>query len=54
MMNGKNGLIDDFVAKFNSVRLSPLGHYVRSRLTSTFCGSLFDILRFSSDLCHSA
>ena len=54
MMNGKSGLIDDFVAKFNSVRLNPLGHYVRSRLTSTFCGSLFDILRFSSDLCHSA
>ena len=52
-MNGKNGLIADFVATFNSVRLSPQGHYVRARLTSTFCGSLFDILRFSSDLCHT-
>ena len=51
MMNGRTGLIADFVATFNSVRLSPQGHYVRSRLTSTFCGSLFDILRFSSDLC---
>ena len=49
MMNGQNRLIADFVATFNSVQLSPQGHYVRSRLTSTFCGSLFDILRFSSD-----
>ena len=39
MMNGKSGLIADFVATFNSVRLSPQGHYVRSRL-------YFDILRF--------
>ena len=54
MLNGQNGLIADFVATFTSVRLSPQGHDVRSRLTSTFCGSLFDILRFSSDLCHSA
>ena len=54
MMNGQNRLIAGFVTTFNSVRLSPQGYYVRSRLTSTFCGSLFDILQFSSDLCHSA
>jgi hypothetical protein len=46
MMNGQNRLIADFVATLNTVRLSPQGHYGRSRLTSTFCGSLFDILRF--------
>ena len=48
-MNGQDRFFADFVATFNSVRPGPQGHYVRSRPTSTFCGSMFDILRFSSD-----
>ena len=39
MMNGKNGLIADFVATFNSVRLHP------ARALCAFT-SYFDILRF--------
>ena len=40
MMSGKKGLIAEFVATLISVRNSPQGHYLRSRLTSAFCGSL--------------
>ena len=48
MMNRQEGQITLFMVSIATVEFGLQEQKMRSRLPSTFCGSLFDILRFSA------